>query len=71
MVSRYKDVPVDTRAYRRVMNLVGKCIASGGEVTLTHRTKELMALQSFNLKGHYKDTRVDVIDVVLTWNVNT
>lgn len=34
---QYKNIPVNTPAYRRVMMFVGDCIKSGGAVSYDHK----------------------------------
>jgi hypothetical protein len=60
MKTVYKNVLVGTKAYKRVMNQIGKCISGGGVVDMEHT-------QTITLDAFGAINNVNVIDVTLEW----
>lgn len=60
MKTTYKGVAVDTKAYRRVMALVGQCVAAGGVVQYDHD-------QKITRGGFGEIYTTNTIDVTLEW----
>ena len=60
MATKYKNVKVGTKSYRKVMKAVGDCMNNGGYVDVSHSMKFTQ-----DLNGHR--VRTDYVDAVLYW----
>ena len=57
-MTKFTSIVVGTKAYRKVMKLVGKCLEKGGYVEYDHKV-----IDTRNLDGHL--VQKHLVDVVL------
>lgn len=72
MKTTFKGVVYDTVQYRKVMNMVGRCLRKGGSVDFNHYTKPRSRYADHLYYGTVEQV-VDHVDVTLDWDgsVNT